>query len=319
METVSSHLSRIASWFRQEPFAFPALFLVLLWLQLFLSLMPFWSLGTYYDYGWFVPLASAWFFWKRWPTATKGSLNPSPLPWPKSLDAALLSALVAAVILLFLIRVVGRYDLFWRPPRLFHFALVGMIHHVVLARFLGWRNSVYFLPITVLCLTAVPLPYQVEQAFIQRMTQNLMVAAEPLCLFLGLPVELSGSAFTMNGEVLQVDEGCSGIRSFQSLFMTSVFVGELFLLGWIGRMTLVLLGVLFAFVFNTLRVLVLTGVFFRFGEDAFHAWHDSVGMTTFALSAVALLGISRLLERRSLGPALSRNSDEEQSRLPAHG
>lgn len=287
--------SRLASVIREQPLALPAAFLLVLWLQLFGSLTPFWRLGTYYDYGWFVPLAAGWFFWKRWQTLQ--SRLPTTPAWPRWADTAALTLLLSAVFLFFLIRIVGRYDPLWRPPRLVHAALVCGIHHTLLARFLGWRNSAFFVPVTLFCLTAVPMPQSWEQSLIHQATHHLMMVSEPICHFQGLPVELSGSALTMEGVVLEIDEGCSGIRSFQSLFMVALFAGEFFLLGWISRIGLVFFGIAYAFLFNTVRVIVLTHIYFGSGDDAFHFWHDTVGTGAFALSALALLGTAKLFHQ----------------------
>lgn len=291
-------LSRQVSWIREQPFALPALFLLLAWLQLFVSLTPFWSLGTYYDYGWFVPPAAGWFFWKRWQSLQPRLPSAAPT-WPKWAEIAGLAALLSFVLLLFIFRAIERYDLFWRPPRLVHAILLCLVHHGVIARLFGWKNSAFFLPVTAFCLTAVPMPLQGEQAVIQWATRKLMAVSEPVCQFQGMPVTLSGSALTLNGAALEIDQGCSGIRSLQSLFMLAIFAGEFFLLGWISRVALVFAGFGFAFFFNAVRVQVLTHVFFHSGEDAFHSWHDFVGTTTFSLSALALLGLAYLLKRLS--------------------
>lgn len=286
---LGSALSRLGAALRNEPLAFPALFLLALWLQFFLSLTPFWTIGAYYDYGWFVPLAGGWFFWRRW-QALQPRLPSSGPAWPRWADFSGIALLLAVAVLLFCIRVVGRYDPFWRYPLLLHVAVICLVHHGLLARFLGWKHSAYFAPVTLFCLTAVPLPSELEGSVIHWATHQLMTVSAPLCHLFGLPVKLSGSALTLDGTALEIDAGCSGIRSLQSLFMVSLFAGEFFLLRWGSRLALVFLGFVFAMAFNSVRVLILTNIFFRSGEDVFHAWHDMVGLATFALSAMALLG-----------------------------
>lgn len=302
-------LSRLAVLNRDHPMALPAAFLLVLWLQLFVALTPFWSLGTYYDYGWIVPFASGWFFWKRWARLTASSTPVSS----SRVDVAGVALIALFIGLLLPLRVVERADLFWRPPRLLHATLVCLMHHAILARFLGWKKSAYFVPVTIFCLTAVPLPMQLEQGIIQRATKILMTVAEPLCQQQGLPVKLSGSALTLDGVVLEIEEGCSGIRSIQSLWMIALFAGEFFLLGGFSRVVLVLLGLGLAFVFNIARAVVLTHIFFRSGEDPFHSWHDTVGSTTFALSALALWGVACLLKQFSRQRG-SGTSQEQRAR-----
>lgn len=288
--------SRLAVVIRECPAALPFGFLLLAWLQLFLSLTTFWNVGTYYDYGWLVPPAAGWFFWKRW-QLLQPNFPSGDSTWASWAERSLLFFLLAFVLLLFVFRVVERYDLFWRPPRLLHAALVCLIHHAVLARWFGWKNSAFFIPVTVFTWTAVPLPLQCEQAVIQWTTRKLMGLSELLCQSQDMPVILSGNALTLRGSVLEIDEGCSGIRSLQSLFMVSLFAGEFFLLRWISRFAVIFVGLGFAFAFNAARVFVLTNIFFRSGEEAFHTWHDLVGSTTFSMSAFALLVIAWLSKR----------------------
>ena len=37
-----------------------------LWFQLAIALHPWWEDGSYYDYGWLVPLLCIWCLWARW-------------------------------------------------------------------------------------------------------------------------------------------------------------------------------------------------------------------------------------------------------------
>ena len=89
-----------------------------------------------------------------------------------------------------------------------------------------------------------------------------------------------------DGRVLQIDDGCSGIRSFQSLLMISIFFGEFFTLTWPRRAIMIVTGFVAGFVCNGLRTLTLTWIFFRLGEHQFHSFHDGAGIVTFALSAI---------------------------------
>jgi exosortase/archaeosortase family protein len=126
-----------------------------------------------------------------------------------------------------------------------------------------------------------------EGALIHRLTEAVLAYSVPVANLMGIPVEMAGTALTAHGEVLQIDDGCSGIRSFQSLLMISIFFGEFFTLKVPQRFLMVATGFASAFAFNGLRTLTLTWIFFRQGEARFHEFHDGVGMVTFALSAIA--------------------------------
>ena len=226
-----------------------------------------------------------------------GRINGEEEKRSRWLIVPLLILLVVFLLFLFPLRVIEKNELLWRLPRFIHFFCVAGISHLYVAAFYSIRRSLYFLPVTIFALTAVPLPFQLETAFIQNATNVLMAISEPICLGQGFPVELSGSALIMKGEVLEINEGCSGIRTFQSTIMLGLFLGEFFLLHWTLRVLTLLLGIVLAFLVNIIRVVVLTKIYFERGEDAFHHYHDLVGYLAFALSAAALIGAALIAGR----------------------
>lgn len=270
-------------------------FLGVLWVQLFASLVPFWTQGAYYDYGWFVPPAAAWFVWCR--VEALGRITEEKEIGARWLMVPLFILLAFFLLFLFPLRMIEKNELLWRLPRFIHFFCVAGISHLYLAAFYSIRRSLYFFPVTIFALTAVPLPLQLETAFIQNATDVLMVISEPICLGQGFPVELSGSALIMKGEVLEINEGCSGIRSFQSTIMLGLFLGEFFLLHWSLRLVTLLLGILLAFLVNIVRVVALTKIYFERGVEAFNHYHDLVGYLSFALSAAILIGAALIAGR----------------------
>ena len=267
--------------------ALPSLvFGALLWGQLAITLAPWWREGSYYDYGWLVPLLAAWCLWSRWdrlPQAQRvlTSLRPR---WTH------LCPTIAAILGLPFLRLVEQSDPAWRVPIWIHAFLVAGIWHTILHH-VTYRSH-YFLPVTLLALTAVPLPPVIEGEIIHRLTQAVLAYSVPVANLLGIPVKMAGTALTAHGQLLQIDDGCSGIRSFQSLLMISIFFGEFFTLKLPQRFLMVASGFGAAFLFNGLRTLTLTWIFFRHGETRFQEFHDVVGVTTFILSAVATYAVA---------------------------
>jgi exosortase len=257
------------------------LFGVLLWGQLAIALSPWWRDGSYYDYGWLVPFLAIWCLWARWerlPVQVR-TLQDSAVP------ASQMALVAIAVIALAMLRLVERSDPAWRIPVWLHALTVMALWHGVVLKLTG--RFLYFLPVTILMLTAVPLPPVLESALIHRLTQAVLDYSVPIANLMGIPVAMTGSALTAHGELLQIDDGCSGIRSFQSLLMISIFFGEFFFLSWPKRLLMVVTGFASAFLFNGLRTLTLTWIFFKHGESRFHEFHDGVGVVTFVLSAIA--------------------------------
>ncbi|MDF2376061.1 MAG: exosortase/archaeosortase family protein [Verrucomicrobiales bacterium] len=272
------------------------IFLGLLWAQLFHALHPTWVHGQYYDYGWIVAPVTAWFFWRRW----TGFDTPPILAHRQKMT--LLTAVFGIIILaifLVLARTMERFDPIWRIPLILHGAVVFATTHLTLWLVYGKRTSLTFLPLVLFAMTAVPWPTQVENSLIGELTERLLAVSAPLSRLIGIPVELSGSALIADGRVIQIDEGCSGIRSFQSLIMAGLFVGEfVFLRNWF-RVALVVIAMISGFLTNTLRSIVLTWIFFKDGEIAFDRAHDMVGFLAFGLAAGLLLLSGHYLEGKS--------------------
>lgn len=263
----------------------------LLWIQLFAALIPTWRFGEYYSYGWFVPILAAGLAWRRW-----NLLAPAPQPAAVSTrkpGLPLVALLLLAVIAIIPLRQIGIADPGWRPPLLLHTALVVLTSHFLLWRAFGRHVSLGLLPVTVFALSAVPWPWQIEQHLIRSLTGLVLAITREGFLLAGQPVELLGERLSIGADVVEVTDGCSGIRSFQSLVMVALFFGELFFLPLGRRLALVGLAGFSAVVFNTLRACWLAGLHFSRGPEAAAAAHDRIGHTTFALSA-GLLWLSAL-------------------------
>lgn len=271
----------------------PFVAIVALWAQLYHALVPIWEGGEYYGYGWFVPPIAAFFFWRRWQDLDRPQASPA---------AGWLSLALPALVLLplvFFLRSLAAFDPSWRPPLLAHAALVVVVTHFLLARFLGWKVSAGFLPVTVYALSAVPYPWQVEQLLIGHLTDWVVWISCKVLNLIGTTTVASGIILTHGDVNVEVAEGCSGIRSLQSLVMASLFFGEMFRLSFGKRLVLLALGGLLAIVGNTCRAVVLAKIKFGQGIDAFESAHDMVGHISFVASAAVLFLTVRFLLDRS--------------------
>lgn len=265
----------------------------LLWLQLFLTLMPTWRDGEYYEYGWFVPPLAIGLAWNRWHHARRLAGEPAGISAKRG--NLLFFAGLLAVTFISLTRFVSITDPSWRPPILFHASLVVLLSHSLVAYQWGMRMSMQFLPVTVFTLTSVPYPYQIEQFLIRHLTSAVSIFACEAFLLSGKPVELLGERLIMGQEVVEVNEGCSGIRSLQSLVMVALFFGELLLLSLPRRIVLLLVAAACALIINTARAYTLAEIQFTRGKVAFDQAHDMVGHIAFAASAAILFIAARLM------------------------
>jgi exosortase len=180
---------------------------------------------------------------------------------------------------------IGNFDATWRAPILVHAVMVVIVSHALLGVFFGWKKSLIIAPVTIYALSAVPYPFQFENWMIRKMTGLVIGLTVEVFGWMGRPVIAVGERLESAGTVVEVTEGCSGIRSFQSLLNASLFFGELFLLENWKRVVVVLGGLFFATIVNAGRAVYLAKIRFDDGEVAFDAAHDMVGYITFCIAA----------------------------------
>ena len=280
--------------------------LAALWLHFFWCLVPSWRFGQYYEYGFLVPVLACGFAWRR-----AGMLDAvtSP-PWQpgRLTDRFLLAMAALGLLALIPLRVIETGDPGWRPPIVLHGLLVTAAVHLALARWRGWKVSVFFMPVSLFAWSAVPYLYQIEQGLVRHLTDMVIGLAHEVFLLVGQPVERVGTRLVLGGRAVDVTDGCSGIRSVQSLVMAALFFGELLWLRWPARLALVGTGLAAAVVFNTGRACYLASVQFARGEDAAHAAHDPAGHLAFAAAALVLYLAARLLMPRARGRVVVRKS-----------
>lgn len=267
---------------------------LVLWVQLFVALIPTWRDGAYYSYGWFVPWLAAGLAWRRWKM-----LKPAPLDAPGFTEPQVRPVWAMAICLLGILvvplRVIVSADPGWRPPLLLHVGIVVFLTHFLMARAWGRGASAGFVPVTLLALSAVPWPWRIEQDLVHALTGRVLAITRECFLLFGKPVELVGERLVMSGNVVEVTDGCSGIRSLQSLIMVALFYGELFLLTVPRRFALLAVAGMVALVFNTLRAYWLADLHFSRGAESAASAHDTLGHLAFVLSALMLWFSARLL------------------------
>ena len=223
-------------------------------------------------------------------------------PWPLRVMIGLF------LVLMIPLRMVEIGDPTWRPPLWIHAAMVVGLCHWLLLRQIGWKGSWFFVPVTIFALTAVPYPWQIEQALVRQLTDGVIGLTREVFLMDGQPVQRMGEMLVLGDQVCEVTEGCSGIRSIQSLVMAALFFGELLWLRWPSRIALLGVGLVSAVVCNVGRAWYLATVQFSKGIDAAHAAHDGAGHVAFAVAALILFGVARLLMPRARGRVVRRTA-----------
>jgi len=159
----------------------------------------------------------------------------------------------------------------------------------------GWLKQLAF-PICFF-FVAIPWPTLIEQPIIQNLTRVSAVMVTELLGWVGVPAMTHGNVIEVSTGMVGIDEACSGIRSFQTSLMISLFFGEFYRLSAGRRWLLVPLGFLFSLAFNVCRMSLLTLIAAKKGVPAISEYHDEAGITIAILCTLALWGISALMRR----------------------
>ncbi|MBB5350817.1 exosortase [Haloferula luteola] len=163
----------------------------------------------------------------------------------------------------------------------------------------GWRVAVLtFFPLFLLWL-AIPVP-QFQQATTKLQILSTHLASTG-CRWLGIETEVRGTqiaSLTQKWDPLEIDDGCSGIRSLMALILISSVWAYISKMPLWKKAILCLSAFPLAIIGNTLR---LTSIFMiaEYGDPHFaiHTWHDWAGLVIFyPISLILLLGLHALLE-----------------------
>lgn len=255
------------------------LFLALLWGPFFAALVPSWQDGTYYSYGWLVPAAMGFFYLRR--RSELPTHRPSP---PRGGGTAGAVFLLGSLGLILCLRILEGGNVHWRLPLWTHGLAVVLLTAVAIRFVEGPGALGHYVPVLAFTLLAIPPPSFLEQSLVAGLTDAVTTTGYDVAKLLGLPVDVAESALLVAGQRLDVNEGCSGVRSLQSNLMAGLFMGELLRLALPARITLLLVSAAAAFIGNTLRVVVLVRAFAEGGGDALDAAHDATGFAALACS-----------------------------------
>ena len=264
--------------------------IALFWLLLFIRIHTEWIVNDLYAYGWAVPFLAAYLFAERWRDRPAPATDrPHPL-W----------LIFPALILLtyFPLRVVNEANPDWVKVNVFLTALTAAFSFAALFAMGRLRWVWHFAFPILFVFTALPWPVQVEENIVQTLTRwNTLVSADTLTLC-GIPAINQGNLIQIGETWVNVAEACSGIRSLQTSFMMSLFLGEFYRMGIFLRILLVGFSFVVAFVLNIGRTTTLTWLAGTKGNDVMEYWHDHIGTAVMVLCLAGLwflaLGFDKL-------------------------
>ncbi len=297
----SGALGERRSWLNWALLVLP---LAYLWFHLIDNLRLEWTSNPQYSYGLVVPVLMAGMLLRRWHLATACRHDSfAENPWLAVQFCGLL------VFLYLPIRLIEGATPEWRPLQ-WAFALqtVGLtLYAVYLAGGKEWLRLAAF-PLTFI-LVAVPWPSVVEQPIIQNLSRlNAAMVVEVLDA-VNVPAIQHGNVIEVGTGEVGINDACSGIRSFQSSLMISLFIGEYYLFGRRQRVLMLFFGMALAIILNLCRTSILTWLAAKKGIGAIAEYHDEAGMLILLASFSVMWVAGGLLNRRNV----SHKNDQPKS------
>ena len=261
-----------------------------LWTLLFLQVHSVWSSTPQYNYGWAVPVLALYLFWNRW----ENRPQPSPAPSP-TMCLAVASALLLALLPVSLIHE-ANHD--WRLLNwAFALAVAGLTALAVAwSGGRAWLGHFAF-PIA-FPLIAVPWPTVIEDPLVLSLMHVVSFVAVEGLNVCGVAAIQRGNVIEIGPGMVGVNEACSGIQSFQSALMVSLFLGELFQFSRARRFGMFGGAVLWAFLCNLARAFFLAWISNREGLAALDRWHDNTGLVLMIACYGGIIALALALNRR---------------------
>jgi exosortase len=154
-------------------------------------------------------------------------------------------------------------------------------------------------------LVAMPWPTPIEDPIIQALSRANSALVVEVMGFLDVPALQRGNVIEVASGAVGIDEACSGIRSFQSSLMISLFLGEFYWLSLWRRLLFVPIGFALAMALNVARTSLLTFVAAKKGLTAIADYHDPAGVTILVACTAALWATALLLRSKNQPQSLT--------------
>jgi hypothetical protein len=218
-----------------------------LWFRLMNNLRLEWATNPQYAYGWLVPFLCIGLLVRRWHAVWSMEIGDRRSEVGKEKQIAESSPVKCAedftgqgkqksTVLLFALlgflylptRLIEAATPEWRPIQwALGIEAVGLtLCAIYLAKGWSWLRQLAF-PICFF-LVAIPWPTFIEAPIIQTLTRASAAIVVELLGWIDVPAMVHGNVIEVSTGMVGIDEACSGIRSFQSSLMISLFFGEFY-------------------------------------------------------------------------------------------
>jgi len=241
------------------------------------NLVTRWRTEDEYGFGILAAALVPFLVWRRWPTIKAIS---SSRRWPGV-------ALVMFAQLCGIVGVLG--ESYFIEQIIFFITLLG----IAVAVF-GTGPSRIFLPLTIILLLTVPLPYTLQAIVtlkLQLLSTDLGVAGIRL---LGIPVFVEGNIIDLGSYKLQVAEACSGLRYLLPMTCISCILAYLYQAPFWKKAVVVASAPPVTVLINSFRIAIIGVLVDKFGPQMAEGFlHEFEGWIIFLLGTM-LLGVEIL-------------------------
>ena len=262
------------------------------WAMLWNVLRIDWETNAQYAFGWSTPFIAICFFYLRW------NRRPEAEPLCQGACAWIYAGLAGVALLHLPLRVVEEANAEWRMLFWIRWAQCAALSLGLLGMAGGRRWLRHFAFPILFTAVAIPWPVFLETALIQTLTRGVAAVTVEGLFWLHIPALRLGNLVRLAGDIVGLNEACSGLRSLQTSFMLALVAGEFWNLTRARRVWLVVLGAAIAFALNSARMLTLSVLVENGGRAAFDRWHDPAGQVEMGCCIVAIFLLGRILGRR---------------------
>jgi exosortase len=278
-----------------------------LWALLVRHLSVHWLVNPQYSFGWLVPFLAAYLWQQRWSDRPEIGASSGRGAW-------WIGALAALAFLPTWLIEQPNPD--WRLVS-WAFALeVITLTLVAVYGMGGWSWVKHFAFPCAFILTAIPWPTDLELMVIQNLTSCVTAATVETLNLCNIPALQHGNVIEIATGLLGIDEACSGVRSFQSTLMASLFLGKMYRFRWPRRVILLAAGTLLALVCNIGRAFFLGWKAAHEGSDAVGKYHDPAGFAILTVCFLLVWGLALWMAPKTELPPVSQVAPRRLARIP---
>ncbi len=268
--------------------------LALFWIILWAGLWYEWEVNELYSYGMLVPLLGVYLIFRRWQD------RPDPLIQTEK-SAWIVPALFLLVLLQYPLHILYGANAEWRLLLWVQAGTVFLASALLVFRWGGLPWLKHFAFPLLFFLTAVPWPTRIEQELVSGLMNLIATCIVDVVNFFGIHARQQGNIIQLSSGFVQIEEACSGIRSFQSSLMAAFFLGEMYRFGLTLRILLVAGAAFMAVLLNFGRTMLLTIISYRSGEEGVDYWHDPAGYLIFVAIFLFLGVLCHVFRHRGKG------------------